>query len=85
MVSVYKKPVGSPLHPDNKVFNMNLAKPHVSSQHTIGILKGRVPFLWSIWMRLMVKKTRSQHKGLNSVTTILPYVVRFLSIPTEVY
>jgi hypothetical protein len=50
MVFIYKKPAGSPLQPDNKVFNINLAKPRVSSKHTIGILKGRFPFLWSIWM-----------------------------------
>jgi hypothetical protein len=50
MVSVYKKPaVGSHLHPDNDVFNKKLVKPHVPSKHTLGILKGRFPFLWSIF------------------------------------
>jgi hypothetical protein len=37
----------------------------VSSKHTIGILKGRFPFLWSIWMWLM---------GMRSFTKILWYV-----------
>jgi hypothetical protein len=40
MASTYKKPVGTPLHPDNEVFNKKLAKPCVSSsENTIGILK----------------------------------------------
>jgi hypothetical protein len=38
MVYVYKKPVGAPLHPDNKSFNTRLSKPRVSLEHTIGIL-----------------------------------------------
>jgi hypothetical protein len=42
--------------PDNKVFNTILAKPWVSSEHTIGILEGKFPFLTSIWMRLTGKK-----------------------------
>jgi hypothetical protein len=45
MVSVYKKPVGPPLYPDNKVFNKKLAKPRMSFKHTIGIWKGRFPSL----------------------------------------
>jgi hypothetical protein len=57
MVSVYKKPVGAPMHPDNEIFNTKLAKPRVSSEHTIGILKGRFPFLRSIRMRLTGKKS----------------------------
>jgi hypothetical protein len=57
MVSVYKKPVSPPLQPDNDVFNMKLAKPRVSSKHTIGILKGRFPFLCSIWMQLTGKRS----------------------------
>jgi hypothetical protein len=66
MVSVFKKPVGSPMQPDNEVFNMKLAKPRVSSEHTIGILKGRFPFLRSIRMRLTGK--RSFKKILRYVT-----------------
>jgi hypothetical protein len=40
MMVVYKKPMGAPLHPDNEVFNKELATPYVSSKHTFGILKG---------------------------------------------
>ncbi len=57
MISTFKKPVGAPLHPDNEVFNTKLAKPRVSSEHTIGILKGRFPFLRSIRMRLTGKRS----------------------------
>ena len=57
MVSTFKKPVGGPMSPDNEVFNNKLAKPRVSSEHTIGILKGRFPFLCSIRMRLTGKKS----------------------------
>jgi hypothetical protein len=66
MVSTFKKPVGAPMPPDNEVFNTKLAKPRVSSEHTIGILKGRFPFLRSIRMRLTGK--RSFKKILRYVT-----------------
>jgi hypothetical protein len=69
MVSTYKKPVGAPLHPDNELFNKKLAKPRVSSEHTIGILKGRFPFLRSIRMRLTGKK--SFKKILRYVTVCI--------------
>jgi hypothetical protein len=77
MVSVYKKPVGSPLHPDNEVFNKKLAKPGVSSQHTIRILKegsllkGRLPFLWCIWMQLTDKKLFKTILGYVTVCIVL--------------
>jgi hypothetical protein len=57
MVSTFKKPVGIPMPPDNEIFNTKLSKPRVSSEHTIGILKGRFPFLRSIRMRLTGKKS----------------------------
>ena len=57
MVSTYKKPIGAPLQPDKEIFNTELSKPRVSSEHTIGILKGRFPFLHSIRMRLTGKRS----------------------------
>jgi hypothetical protein len=57
MVSTYKKPIGRPIHPDKESFNTKLSKPRVTSEHTIGILKGRFPFLRSIRMRLTGKKS----------------------------
>jgi hypothetical protein len=56
MISTYKKPIGAPLQPDKETFNTLLLKPRVTLEHTIGILKGRFPFLRSIWMRLSGKK-----------------------------
>ncbi len=57
MVSTFKKPVGAPMQPDNEAFNTKLAEPRVTSEHTIGILKGRFPFLRSIRMRLTGKRS----------------------------
>jgi hypothetical protein len=57
MVSTFKKPVGRAMNPDDESFNTTLSKPRVTSEHTIGILKGRFPFLRSIRMRLTGKKT----------------------------
>ena len=69
MVPTFKKPTGAPLHPDNELFNYKLARPRVSSEHTIGILKGRFPFLRSIRMRLTGKK--SFKKILRYVTVCI--------------
>ncbi len=69
MVSVFKKPVGAPMPPDNEAFNTQLAKLRVSSEHTIGMLKGRFPFLRSIRMRLTGKK--SFKKILRFVTVCI--------------
>jgi hypothetical protein len=66
MISTYKKPVGAPMQPDKEVFNTKLSKPRVSSEHTIGILKGRFPFLRSIRMRLTGR--RSFKKILRYIT-----------------
>jgi hypothetical protein len=58
MVSTFKKPaVGALMHPDNEAFNTKLSKPRVTSDHTIGILKGRFSFLHSIQTRLTGKKS----------------------------
>ena len=71
MVSTFKKPVGAPMHPDNEAFNTKLAKPRVTSEHTIGILKGRFPFLRSIRMRLTGKKSFKKILCYVSVCVVL--------------
>jgi hypothetical protein len=71
MVSTYKKPVGAPIHPDHEVFNTKLSKPRVTSEHTIGILKGRFPFLRSIRMRLTGKKSFKKILRYISVCVVL--------------
>jgi hypothetical protein len=71
MVSTFKKPVGALMQPDNEAFNTKLAKPRVTSEHTIGILKGRFPFLCSLWMRLTGKKSFQSILCYISVCAVL--------------
>ena len=56
MVSCYKKPPGGTLARDKEIFNTTLSKPRVTSEHTIGILKARFPFLRSIRLRIDEEK-----------------------------
>jgi hypothetical protein len=71
IVSTFKKPVGAPMQPDNEAFNTKLAKPRVTSEHTIGILKGRFPFLRSIRMRLTGKRSFERILCYISVCVVL--------------
>ena len=50
VVSSFKAPKGHDLESDLVKFNTHLGKVRVSSEHTIGILKGRFPWLRSIPM-----------------------------------
>jgi hypothetical protein len=50
MVSAYKKPQGAAIPREQEVFNGALSRPRVMSEHTIGIWKGRFPWLKSIRM-----------------------------------
>ena len=52
MVPCFKKPPGGKLLRDKEIFNMIVAKPRVTSEHSIGILKSRFPFLRSIRFRI---------------------------------
>jgi hypothetical protein len=56
VVPAFKKPVGVPMPPTKTGFNTLVAKPRVTSEHTIGILKGRYPFLRSIRLQLTEDK-----------------------------
>jgi hypothetical protein len=56
VVPAFKKPVGVPMPPTKTGFNALVAKPRVTSEHTIGILKGRYSFLHSIRLRLTEDK-----------------------------
>ena len=49
---------------ERKKFNEVLSSPHVHSEHTIGILKGRWPFLCQIRMR--IRKT-SPKKDMKQI------------------
>jgi DDE superfamily endonuclease len=56
MVSSYKCPKGMELGRTEEIFNAALAKPRISAEHTIGMLKGRFPWLRSIRMKITEKK-----------------------------
>ena len=52
MVSAYKKSANRELDRGQEIFNKTLSSPRVESEHAIGMLKGRWPFLRSIRMRI---------------------------------
>ena len=52
MVSSYKKPNGANLPPLHESFNTKAAKIRITSEHTIGMLKARFPWLRSIRMQI---------------------------------
>jgi len=52
MVSSFRKAKGQWLEPDHEAFNTKLAKLRICSEHCIGILKGRFPWLRSIRMKV---------------------------------
>jgi DDE superfamily endonuclease len=54
------------LGPTEEMFNIALSKPRTSSEHTIGMLKGRFPWLRNIRMAITEDK--------NSLKTILKYI-----------
>lgn len=56
MVPPYKNPAGGELGNNHTNFNTLLAKPRVKSEHCIGMLKGRFPFLRSIRMKFGNRK-----------------------------
>ena len=52
MVSCFTSPAGVPISRDRELFNSRLSKVRVISEHTIGLLKGRFPWLRNIRKRL---------------------------------
>ena len=72
LVPAFKKPTGVCMPQEKSGFNSLLARPRVTSEHTIGILKGRFPFLRSIRIRLTSdKKTMQKIQKYVAVTIIL--------------
>jgi DDE superfamily endonuclease len=66
MVSSYKCPRGMELPREMEIFNTALARPRIASEHTIGMLKGRFPWLRSIRMVITDNK--------KSLKRILMYI-----------
>jgi hypothetical protein len=52
MVSAFKKPKGEEIPKQHEKFNEKLAQLRAISEHTIGILKGRFPWLRSIRFKI---------------------------------
>ena len=52
MIPPFKSAAGGALSHNKTSFNTLLAKPRVKSEHCIGILKGRFPFLRNIRLKL---------------------------------
>ena len=66
MVSAYKNVPGVPMPRDSCTLNSAVSSPRVRSEHTIGILKGRFP-----WLR-KIRKTITNDK--QSIVEILKYI-----------
>lgn len=66
VVSAFKKPPGIELPRLHELFNEQMAKLRIVSEHTIGMLKGRFPWMRSI--RMKIKEDR------KSMVRILKYI-----------
>lgn len=69
LVSSYKKVSGGSLNRDQELFNKALGKVRMSAEHTIGMLKGRFPFLRSV--RMVIKDGK---EGKESMKKIIRYI-----------
>jgi len=67
LVSAYVKPRGTVLEWDQDHFNTAMASPRVLSEHCIGLMKGRFPWLRSIRTRIDGKKS-------------LKYIIRMIDV-----
>ena len=69
MVTAYKKASGTELSREEELFNTALSKARITSEHTLGILKCRFPFLRSI--RMLV---RDGEQGKKDIEKIVKYI-----------
>ena len=68
MVPAYKKTSARDLSREQELFNKTLSSPRVESEHAIGMLKGRWPYLRSIRMKIRRKnKKRCLKKIFNYI------------------
>jgi DDE superfamily endonuclease len=65
MVSAFKKPKDQPIPKKEEQFNEKLAKLRIISEHCIGMLKGRFPWLRSI--RVMITEEKKSIKYILSL------------------
>jgi hypothetical protein len=72
MVSAFKKPKDEPIPQKHEQFNGKLASLRIISEHCIGILKGRFPWLRSIRMKTTnIKKSIKRILQLIETTIVL--------------
>ena len=79
MVSAFKKPKGEPIPRKHEQFNEHLAKLRIISEHCIGMLKGRFPWLRSI--RLLITEDQN---SLKKILRLLKATVVLHNILVEV-
>jgi DDE superfamily endonuclease len=70
MVSAFKKPQGEKMPRECELFNEKLAKLRIISEHCIGMLKGRFP-----WLRSIRLKINDNKKSLRRILHLLDATV----------
>jgi DDE superfamily endonuclease len=79
MVSAFKKPKGEAIPKQHEKFNEKLARLRIISEHCIGILKGRFPWLRSIRMKIKENK-----KSLRKILQLLEATIVVHNILIEI-
>ena len=62
ILSAFSCPSGATMSPEHTLFNKHLSKSRVTSEHTLGLLKGRFP-----WLRSIRKNITENKKTLKEV------------------
>eukprot|EP00980_Cylindrotheca_fusiformis_P027095 scaffold18779_cov93-Cylindrotheca_fusiformis.AAC.1 len=78
MVSAFKKPKGESIPTSHEKFNEKMAKLRIISEHCIGILKGRFP-----WLRSIRMKIKEDKKYLRSILRMLDATIVLHNILIE--
>jgi hypothetical protein len=82
MVSAFKKPKGQAIPKNHEQFNEKLARLRIISEHCIGMLKGRFPWLRSIRMKITDDK-KSIRKILHLIEATIVLHNMLLDIGDE--
>jgi hypothetical protein len=83
MVSAYKKPYQSRLSRPNERFNKRLSKARVHSEHCIGMLKGRFPFLRQIRMRIHESTKKENMRKILKMIDVTIILHNFLLLEQD--
>jgi hypothetical protein len=78
MVSAFKKPTGAEIPRNNELFNKKLARLQIISEHTIGILKGRFP-----WLRSIRFKIKEGQRSLRNILRMIHATILMHNILVE--